>query len=128
MNTQTPTDAAAATDSVQRELRADLVGLSREAVFLPARDWDVWCETVRLRLRALRRHFESHAATHAGLLRERRSLLVRLDALAMEAALHVEPPLWTGALRELIADIAIHEERENELLLRVLDRQPGAPD
>jgi hypothetical protein len=130
MNTQSPTstDAAAVLVAARRALRADLAGLSREAVFLPAREWDIWCETVRLRLRALRQLLESHAAAHAGLLREHRSLLVRLDALAMEAALHVEPPLWTGALRELIADIAIHEERENELPLRELDRQPGAPD
>ena len=150
MNTQTPTptDAAAVLVAAQRALRADLAGLSREAVSLPARDWDTWCETVRLRLRALRQHLKSHfeleegaglfetleaaapehAATGARLLDQHRSLLVRLDALAMDATLHVEPPLWTGALRELIADIAIHEERENELLLRVLDRQPGAPD
>jgi hypothetical protein len=123
MNTQTPTptDPAAASDSAQ--LRADLVGLSREAGFLPARDWDVWCDAVRLRLRALRQQLKGPASAHAGLVRSHRSLLVRLDALAMDAALHVEPPLWTGALRELLADIALYEEREDELPL-----QPGARD
>ena len=123
IQTPTPTDAAAATDSAQRALRADLAGLSREAVFLPARDWDVWCDAVRPRLRALRQELKGPASAHAGLVRSHRSLLARLDALAMEAALHVEPPLWTGALRELLADIALYEERENELPL-----QPGARD
>ena len=123
IQTPTPTDVAAASDSAQRGLRADLVGLSREAVFLPARDWDVWCDAVRLRLRALRQQLKGPDSAHAGLVASHRSLLVRLDALAMDAALHVEPPLWAGALRELLADIALYEERENELPL-----QPRARD
>jgi hypothetical protein len=83
---------------------------------------------VRPRLRALRQELKGPASAHAGLVASHRSLLARLDALAMEAALHVEPPLWTRALRELLADIALYEERESELLPRALDGQPGARD
>jgi hypothetical protein len=134
--------------AAHRELREDIAQLSRDAAFLPARDWLGWCDAVRLRLRRLGAHLKSHfeqedeagfldslelqAPQHAAacerLQREHRSLIVRLESLAMEAALYTQPPLWNGALRELLADIALHEERENELLLRVLDQAPGAPD
>jgi hypothetical protein len=141
-------DSKAALLAAHRELRAELSGLSREVASLPPRDWGGWCDAVRLRLQrlraCLRSHFEQeeaeglfeslevqapqHAAACERLRRQHQSLLVRLDSLAMEAALRTEPPLWNGALRELLADVALHEERENELLLRVLDQQRGAPD
>jgi hypothetical protein len=58
---------------------------------------------------------------HAGLLR-------RIDELRATDAATRGNPLWGASVRSLIADLARHESRENELLVRVLDGSIEAQD
>jgi predicted protein tyrosine phosphatase len=132
-----------------RELRETLAGLERDLLAPPTLESVLdWCEIVLLRLRMLRAHLQSHFAQEekGGLIeeiqrsapeqqelcerlrREHARLLDKLDWLATQATLRIEPGRWAGGLEEMLADLARHEERESELLLRALDATPGAPD
>lgn len=132
-----------------RALRATVAGILRDLGQLPrsgaAADW--W-EDISYRLRLLRVQLHGHFAAEesAGLLeriqqqapehsascerlfREHTSLLARLDELAGEASLHVDAVRWADSMKALLADLAGHEEREDDLLMRALDSTPGAPD
>lgn len=143
-----PTVSTAALLAQHRAMREAIAGLSREAARVPPPEWADWCEAVSLRIRILRaqlkRHFaqeeaaglvqqiEAKAPEHSEacqrLLGEHAVLLARLDALAMDVLLRVDPTLWAGTLREMLSDLVRHEEREDELLLKALDQAPGAPD
>jgi hypothetical protein len=149
MTTEARSSIAPTLLAAHRELRETLAGLERDLARPPAPDLlRDWWEVVSLRLRMLRAHLLSHFAQeeHGGLieeiqrsapeqqeacerlLREHIQLLDKLDWLATQATLRIEPGRWAGGLAELLAELARHEEHENDLLLRALDATPGAPD
>ncbi len=77
--------------------------------------------------------FPAASAACRHLVQEHRALLHRARLLAAQGT-EATPPgrralrAWRGEVRALLADLAAHEERENELLLSSLENEPGAPD
>ncbi len=149
LSTKAPAATAATLLAEHRALRETLSGLERDLARPPAPELlGDWWEVVSLRLRMLRAHLLAHFAQEEKgglieeiqrfapeqqeacerLLREHGRLLDELDWLATQATLRVEPAAWSDGLRGLLAGLARHERREDELLLRALDAMPGAPD
>jgi Hemerythrin HHE cation binding domain len=60
-------------------------------------------------------------AEHAGLIR-------RLDALRGASPEARRGPTWAREVKALLADLAVHEERETDLLGRALDQSTPAGD
>jgi hypothetical protein len=59
---------------------------------------------------------------------EHHGLIRRLDALRQASPEARRGPTWGREVRALLADLAFHEERENDLLTRTLDGSIAAAD
>jgi len=64
----------------------------------------------------------------ARLKSEHKGLIHRLDALRLASPEARRVPTWAHEVRALLADVATHEERENDLLSRALDGSTAAAD